>query len=61
MRIGRLIVMRKYGDGTDFLIFRTKPFQFRWFTDCGYWFLYIHFGKRYFRFSDAGFLTGRNK
>lgn len=54
-------LLQKYDNGMKFLIIKTKPFQFRWFTDCGYWFIYVHFGKRYFRFSDCGFLTGTIK
>jgi hypothetical protein len=49
----------KNEDGTDILIFKSKLFQFRWFTDCGYWFIYIHIKNRYFRFSNAGFLSGK--
>jgi len=36
--------------------FVSKYFQFRWFTDCREWFLYIHLGKRWWRFSGAGFM-----
>jgi len=46
--------------GFDFIIFRTKPFQFKWFTDCGEWFVYIYFGKRWVRFSSCGFLKGND-
>lgn len=52
-------VMRRYYNGWKFLILRSRLFQFRWFTDCGYWFLYIHIGKRYWRFSDIGYLSGK--
>jgi hypothetical protein len=34
----------------------SKYFQFRWFTDCGEWFIYIHIGKKWCRFSGAGFM-----
>jgi hypothetical protein len=46
-------------DERTFISFRSKPFQFRWFMDCGEWFIYIHIGKRYWRFSSAGYLKGR--
>jgi hypothetical protein len=36
----------------------TKPFQFRWFTDCGDWFIYIHLGKYYWRLGRAGIMRG---
>jgi hypothetical protein len=36
----------------------TNYCQFRWFTDCGEWFLYIHIGKRWWRFSGAGYMKG---
>jgi hypothetical protein len=60
-----IILLKKYytslGDyqGFDFILFNTKYFKFNWFTDCGEWFVYIYFGKRYFRFSGAGFLMGK--
>jgi hypothetical protein len=44
-----------------FFSFISKLFQFRWFMDCGEWFLYIHLGKRYYRFSSCGFLQGKSK
>jgi nuclear transport factor 2 (NTF2) superfamily protein len=50
-----------YRDCKQYLILITKPFQFRWFTDCGEWFLYIHLGKRYWRFSGAGYMKGVSK
>lgn len=40
------------------LVSKNRNFQFRWFTDCGEWFLYIHLGKKWWRFSSAGFLKG---
>jgi len=30
----------------NYIIFTNKLFQFRWFTDFGDWFLYIHLGKK---------------
>jgi hypothetical protein len=54
-------LLKKNDDGLDIIIFRSKLFQFRWFTDCGYWFIYIHIGKRYYRFSNAGYLSGKFK
>ena len=45
-------------EGFDFIIFRGKHFSFRWFTDCGEWFIYICFEDknkvRGYRFSSAG-------
>ena len=53
----RLNGYRDY-QGTHIFQFITKPFQFRWFTDCGEWFLYIHLGKKWWRFSGAGYMKG---
>jgi hypothetical protein len=39
-----------------YLVTRKGNFQFRWFTDCGDWFLYIHIGKNWWRFGSCGFL-----
>lgn len=36
----------------------TKHFQFKWFTEFGEWFLYIHLGRRWWRFSSAGYMKG---
>lgn len=60
----RLRLFEKYYTNNKFqgwylIIFRSKLFQFRWFTDCGDWFLYIHLGRKYWRFSSAGFLKGK--
>jgi len=44
--------------GIDFIIFKTKWFQFKWFTDYGEWFVYIYLGKRWVRFSSCGFMKG---
>ena len=30
----------------------TKWFQFRWFTEREKWFIYIHVGKRWWKFSN---------
>jgi len=45
--------------GIHIISFISKPFQFRLFTDCGEWFLYIHIVDRWWRFSGAGYLRGR--
>ena len=37
---------------------KTNWFQFRWFAECENWFVYVHFGKRWFRFSNCGFIRG---
>lgn len=48
--------------GWDILWFRTWHFFFRWFTDCGEWFICLewHWKNKcwYLRFSSAGFLKG---
>lgn len=44
--------------GTYIFHLVANYFQFRWFTDCGEWFLYIHLGKRWWRFSGAGYMKG---
>ena len=51
----KLIIMQKcdcgYDEcgGFDYFIFKTKPFQIRFFNDNGYIFLYIHLGKKILR------------
>lgn len=35
--------------GFDYFIFRSKLFQFRFFNDNGTVFLYMHLGKKYWR------------
>lgn len=49
-----------YFYGWDILEFKIGRFEFRWFTDCGEWFLYIEwdFGEEVkgYRFSSAGYL-----
>lgn len=57
----QISLFKKNNEGLDIITFRTKLFQFRWFTDCGYWFIYIYLGSRYYRFGSAGFLTGKLK
>jgi hypothetical protein len=44
-----------------FWLILNPVFQIRWFTDCGYWFIYLHLWKHYIRFSNAGFTKGRFK
>lgn len=63
----KLIINEKYYtdtpsksyQGTEIFELIAMYFQFRLFTDCGEWFLYIHLGKRWYRFSSAGFLKGK--
>lgn len=47
--------------GLYILVFRIKLISFSWFTDCGDWFVYITLGKRWYRFSSAGFMKGKHK
>lgn len=62
----KLSIMEKYYTSNDsyqgllILILVTRLFKFRWFTDCGEWFIYIEFGKRWVRFSSAGFMKSKN-
>lgn len=45
-------------DGIDILWFSIDKFNFRWFTDCGEWFIYIELEDdkkiKGYRFSSAG-------
>lgn len=45
----------------NFLQFDTKLVKLRWFMDAGNWFFYVHLGKKYWRFSSAGFVSGKSK
>ena len=40
--------------GINILSFKILKFKFKWFTDCGSWFIYMYFGKSFIRFSDCG-------
>ncbi len=53
-----LCINKKHENGKDIFYLLTKRFQLKWFTDCGNWFLYIHVGKRWIRFSNCGFVKG---
>ena len=50
-----------YSDCIDYLIICFKHFGFRWFLDCGEWFIYVDFKTRKktsgFRLSGAGNMT----
>jgi len=48
-----------YDDEWQYLFLKVGPFVINWFTDCGDWFIYVYLGKRYWRFSSAGFLSGQ--
>ena len=50
---------KKY-QGTYIFEIISKPFQFRWFTDCGEWFIYIHLGNHWLRFSSVGYMRGKD-
>ena len=52
---------RYKGECFNYIIFISKYFQFRWFKDFEEWFLYIHLGKKFWRFSSAGYLKGESK
>lgn len=38
-------------EGKDYLIFRTKYFQIRFFNDYSVKFLYIHLGKKFWQWN----------
>lgn len=54
-----------YFYGWDILWFKIGKFEFRWFTDCGEWFIYIEWDDgirvKGHRFSSAGYLKLDNK
>lgn len=60
----KLEILKKYytytGEyqGRDIIIFTSKFFSIKWFTDCGSWFFNVFIGKRWYRFSDCGFMKG---
>lgn len=42
--------LERYENGVYILFFRIWRFQFRWFTDCGEWFIYLRwYGKKHVR------------
>jgi hypothetical protein len=43
----------------DYVEIKSRFFGFYWFVDCGEWFIYITIGKRWWRFSSCGYLSGR--
>jgi hypothetical protein len=45
----------------NYIIFETKCFALSWFTEFDEWFIYIVLGKKYWRFSSAGYLKGRSE
>jgi hypothetical protein len=65
--VQRLLFCKKYYtptgscQGVDILIIRGKRFKIQWFTDCGEWFIYVTLGRKFYRFSGAGFLKGKTK
>lgn len=50
-----------YSDCIDYLLVELKHFGFRWFLDCGEWFVYVDWKTRKkirgFRLSGAGCFT----
>ena len=36
-----MVVLKKNKEGLDILCFSIGKFSFRWFTDCGQWFIYF--------------------
>ncbi len=54
----KLKVWKRYDLGVDIFILVMKGFEVRLFTDYGEWFLYITIGKKWWRFSSAGFMKG---
>lgn len=50
--------LQKDLDGIDILWFKIGKFSFRWFTDCGEWFIYLEWDKGDrivgYRLSSAG-------
>jgi hypothetical protein len=51
----------EYEDDIDYLWFRIWKFHFRWFIDCGEWFIYLEWWNKDrikgFRLSSAGNCT----
>lgn len=45
----------------EFLLIEGNGCRINWFTDCGDWFFYIILGKRFWRFSSAGYMDYRCK
>ena len=52
-------ILNKYPNGTNILQLTISKLKIDWFTDCGEWFLYLYWGKKYIRFSSAGFTRGK--
>lgn len=43
-------ILERYECGMYILFFRIGRFQFKWFTDCGEWFIYLIWnGKKFYR------------
>lgn len=45
--------------GTYIFMLDINKFRFSWFTDCGEWFIYIHIGSKWWRFSSCGFIKSK--
>lgn len=44
------------------IIFELKigKFTFRWFTDCGDWFIYLQRKSKWWQFSSAGYMSWKD-
>lgn len=50
------IPSKKNEQGIIILSFKIKNFSFKWFTDCGDWFIFLISKNNYVRFSSSGFM-----
>jgi hypothetical protein len=42
----------------NYVHLRLGRFRLHWFLDCGEWFCYVYWGKRFWRWSTVGYLYG---
>ena len=61
----KFLQREKYSEDIDILWFSIGKFNFRWFTDYGWWFIYIELEDdkniKGYRFSSAGNMKIDNK